>query len=161
MAGVGVDIVEVDRLKDILQRTPHFRERVFTQKEREWADGRRNPAATYAGFFAAREAVLKALGIGFGAGVGFADVWVDHDSKGRPLAVLEGGALEAAQAQGVGEVYLSISHTSGMAVANAMAVDEASQVKKADNVRTEKAQIAAEFKRARSLLDELDAQVEE
>lgn len=158
MAGIGVDIVEIDRIKQILQRTPRFEERVFTPKEREWASRRRNPFVTYAGFFAAREAVLKALGTGFGSGVGFADVWVDHDSKGRPVARLEGGAKEAAASQGISEVFLSISHTGGLAIANALAADEESQPPRPRDVKDEKAQIAQQFKQVRSLLDELDTQ---
>ena len=113
---------------------------------------------TYAGFFAAREAVLKALGTGFGSGVGFADVWVDHDSKGRPVARLEGGAKEAAASQGISEVFLSISHTGGLAIANALAADEESQLPRPRDVKDEKAQIAQQFKQVRSLLDELDTQ---
>lgn len=158
MAGIGVDIVEIDRIRHIIGRTPRFEERVFTVQERAWASKRRDPAATYAGFFAAREAVLKALGTGFGAGVGFADVWVDHDSKGRPIARLTGGAQEAAQRQGVREVFLSISHTAGLAVANALAADEESQPRRPRDVQDEKAQIAQQFKQVRSLLDELDTQ---
>ena len=88
MAGIGVDIVEIDRIKQILQRTPRFEERVFTPKEREWASRRRDPFVTYAGFFAAREAVLKALGTGFGAGVGFQDVEVTHNDRGKPVALV-------------------------------------------------------------------------
>ena len=160
MAGIGVDIVEIDRIRQIVKRTPRFEERVFTAEERAWAAKRRDRAVTYAGFFAAREAVLKALGVGFGAGVGFSDVWVDHDSKGRPLARLQGGAKEAAKQQGVSEVYLSISHTSGLAVANALAADEGSQPRRPRDVQDEKAQIAQQFKQVRSLLDELDTQGE-
>ncbi len=156
MAGIGVDIVEIARIEQILERTPRFAQRVFTQQERDWAAKRRSPGATFAGFFAAREAVLKALGVGFGAGVDFADVWVDHDSKGKPIARLEGGAKAAAQRQGVHEVYLSISHTAGVAVANALAADDASQVQRPRDVQDEKAQIAQQFKQVRSLLDELD-----
>jgi holo-[acyl-carrier protein] synthase len=161
VAGIGVDIVEIARIEQIIGRTPRFVERVFTQQERDWAGKRRSPAATYAGFFAAREAVLKALGVGFGKGVGFADVWVDHDSKGRPVARLAGGARQAADEQGIREVFLSISHTAGLAVANALAADEASQVQRPRDVQDEKAQIAQQFKQVRSLLDELDTKTGE
>lgn len=161
MAGIGVDIVEIERISQILKRTPRFEERVFTQAERDWASKRRDRAVTYAGFFAAREAVLKALGVGFGSGVGFTDVWVDHDAKGRPVARLSGGAERAAKSQGVSEVYLSISHTSGLAVANALAADEGSQPRRPRDTKDEKAQIAQQFKQVRSLLDELDTQTGE
>ncbi len=155
VAGVGVDIVEIARVRAAMERTPRFAERVFTEAERAWCASRANPYASFAGCFAAREAVLKALGCGFGAGIGFADVSVDHDAKGRPVAVLAGGAAQRAREQGVTEVYLSISHTHGVAVANAVAATEQTQPRRDERV-DEKALIAARFKEARSLLDELD-----
>ena len=155
VAGVGVDIVEIERIRTALTRTPRFAERVFTPEERAYCESRPNPYASYAGCFAAREAVLKALGAGFGGGVGFSDVSVGHDAKGRPVAVLAGGALKLAQEQGVVDVYLSISHTHGVAVANAVAATPETQPRRDEKV-DEKALIAAQFKQARSLLDELD-----
>lgn len=155
MAGVGVDIVEIERVRRAMMRTPRFALRVFTPEEREYCDRRAHPFASYAGCFAAREAVLKALGTGFGEGIGFQDVSVGHDDRGKPLALLRGRALEVAQAQGISEIYLSISHTRDVAVANAVAATPASQPRRDERV-DEKALIAAQFKEARSLLDELD-----
>lgn len=155
VAGVGVDIVEIGRVRAAIERTPRFRERVFTPEERAYCEGRPNPWASYAGCFAAREAVLKALGSGFGGGVGFADVSVGHDEKGRPLAILVGGARELAERQGVREVYLSISHTQGVAVANALAATPEARPRREERV-DDRAVIAARFREARSLLDELD-----
>lgn len=155
VAGIGVDIVEIDRIRTALTRTPRFKERVFTQEERAYCERRPNPYASYAGCFAAREAVLKALGVGFGVGIGYTDVSVGHDAKGRPVAVLAGKAAELARAQGVTDVYISIAHTHGVAVANAVAATPESQPRREEKV-DEKALIAAQFKEARSLLDELD-----
>ena len=156
MAGVGVDIVEISRVKAAMERTPRFGQRVFTPEEHAYCAGRANPYASYAGCFAAREAVLKALGVGFGDGIGYQDVSVGHDDRGKPLAVICGRALEVAREQGVTEVYLSISHTRDVAVANAVAATPASQPKRPERV-DEKAVIAARFKEARSLLEELDS----
>lgn len=155
VAGIGVDIVSIERMKAILRRTPRFAQRVFTQEERRYCDQRSNPAASYAGCFAAREAVLKALGVGFGAGVGFSDVSVTHDEKGRPLAVLLGRARQIAEEQGVSDIYLSISHTHDVAVANAVAATPDSAPRREERF-DEKAFLAREFKEARSLLDEID-----
>ena len=91
VAGIGVDIVEIERMRAILERTPRFKQRVFTETEQEYCDKRSNPAASYAACFAAREAVLKALGTGF-SGMGLKDVSVDHDDRGKPLAILTGKA---------------------------------------------------------------------
>ncbi len=64
-AGIGVDIVEISRMKSILEKTPSFARRVFTEEERAYCDASSRPAAHYASRFASREAVLKALGTGF------------------------------------------------------------------------------------------------
>lgn len=155
VAGVGVDIVEIGRIRDIIFRTPRFKYRVFTQAERAYCDARPDPAVSYAGCFAAREAVLKALGCGFGAGIAYTDVSVDHDAKGRPVAVLAGRAAQVAREQGVSQVFISISHTRGLAVANAVAATPESAPRKDERV-DERAVIAAQFKQARALLDDLD-----
>ncbi|MEE8715556.1 MAG: holo-ACP synthase [Coriobacteriales bacterium] len=156
VAGVGVDIVEIGRMRETLLRTPRFRERVFTEDERAWCDRRADPAASYAGCFAAREAVLKALGVGFSEGVGYTDVSVTHDDRGKPEALLSGQAARLAEEQGVSEVFISISHTREVAVANAVASTPAS-VPAREERRDERAILAAQFKRARSLLDDLDS----
>ena len=64
LAGLGVDIVEIARMEDILRRTPNFKQRVFTEDERAYCESKHNPAVHYALFFAAKEAVAKALGTG-------------------------------------------------------------------------------------------------
>lgn len=156
LAGVGVDIVEIGRMRDVLARTPRMRYRVFTQVERAWCDGRANPAASYAGCFAVREAVLKALGVGFARGVAYDDVSVDHDDKGRPVAVLAGRAAQIAAEQGVDEVFISISHTRELAVANAV-LSRPEVRPSPPEKQDERAVMAAQFKAARALLDELDA----
>lgn len=155
VAGIGVDIVEIGRVKAACERTPRFKARVFTPEEREWCERRANPWAAFAGCFAAREAVLKALGRGFGSGVGLQDVSVSHDEKGRPRAVLAGGALAAAREQGVQEVYLSISHTKGLAVANAVAATPEARPRR-DERPDPKAELAARYRQARALLDGLE-----
>ena len=84
LAGIGVDIVEIDRIERILERTPSFARRVFTEEEISYCERTRRPAEHYAGRFAAREAVLKALGTGFSGGIGLKDVWVTRDAP-QPL----------------------------------------------------------------------------
>lgn len=155
-AGIGVDIVEIPRMEAILERTPSFASRMFTEEERAYCDASSRPAAHYAARFAAREAVLKALGIGFGPGVGRKDVSVTRDSRGRPQAVLAGGALKAAQEAGIVEVALSLSLTSGLAVANAMAMTSDTRPKPKESPLDERARIALSFREARTVLDELE-----
>lgn len=155
MAGVGVGIVDIERVRRVMLRTPRFALRVFTEEERAWCAARPNPYAAYAGCFAARVAVLKALDGGFGSGVAFSDVSVGHDERGKPVVVLAGGARVLAAARGVVEVYLSITHTRTVAVANAVAATPSSQPRREERVR-EKDVLAAQFRQARQLLDDLD-----
>lgn len=158
-AGIGVDIVEISRMKSILEKTPSFARRVFTEEERAYCDTSSRPAAHYASRFASREAVLKALGTGFSQGVGRKDVSVTRDKLGKPKALLSGRALEIAQELGVVEVALSITLTGDLAVANAIAITEDARPKpkeeKEEKVSTKK-RVAQTFKEARSVLDELE-----
>lgn len=155
-AAIGVDIVEIQRFEEILHRTPSFARRMFTDEERAYCERSSRPAAHYACRFAAREAVLKALGTGFGQGVGRKDVSVDRDPNGRPRAVLRGRALEIAQEKGIVEVALSLSLTSGLAVANALAITDQARPKPKATKQDEKAVIAQSFRDARSVLDDLE-----
>lgn len=155
-AGIGVDIVEIHRMEEILSRTPSFAARLFTDEERAYCDASARPAAHYACRFAAREAVLKAIGTGFGDGVGRKDVSVSRDSNGRPIAVLAGRAREVADELGVVEVAISLSFTSDLAIANAMAITADVRPKPKSTKQDEKAMIAQSFKEARSVLDDLE-----
>ena len=155
LAGVGVDILEISRMERALERTPRIRERVFTEDERAWCDRAARPAERYAARWAAREAVLKALGIGFSAGVGLKDVSVGRDDSGRPVALLRGRAAEVAHERGVREVALSLSHTYELAVANAVAVTDAARPKR-DAAPDPKARMQASFREARAVIDELE-----
>lgn len=155
-AGIGVDIVEIARVESILAKTPSFAKRVFTEEERLYCESTARPAAHYACRFAAREAVLKALGTGFSAGIGRFDVSVSRDQNGRPTAVLANRALEIAQEQGVVEMAISLSFTGDLAIANAMAITEEARPKPKEDKEDERARIARSFREARSVLDELE-----
>ena len=155
-AGIGVDIVEISRMKKILEKTPSFACRVFTEEERAYCDSSSRPAAHYASRFASREAVLKALGTGFSQGIGRKDVSVTRDKLGKPKAVLRGKALEIAQSLGVVEVALSLTLTGDLAVANAIAITRESRPKPKDEKLNSKARVAQSFREARYVLDELE-----
>lgn len=159
LAGVGVDIVEIARMERILQRTPRFARRVFTDDERAYCENTTRPAAHYACRFAAREATLKALGIGFEGCGRYDEVSVAMDAAGRPQVVLKGSAAAAAQEQGVLTIAISLSFTRDMAVANAVATT-AQTAPKADETPDPKAELARSFKEARSIIDELERVVD-
>ena len=159
-AGVGVDMLEIERMERVMARRPNFVMRVFTDEERSYCEKSARPAEHYAARFAAREAVLKALGTGFSEGIGLRDVSVARDESGRPRALLAGRAAEIARERGVREIALSISHTRDVAVANAIAVTD--EVRPAPPARDEAARaLATSFKEARSVLDELERVQEE
>lgn len=154
--GLGVDIVEVERMRKILERTPSFRERVFSEGERAYCDATSCPEAHYATRFAAKEAVLKALGTGFAQGIGVRDIEVRRTSKGRPYVVLSGRAREVAREQGVRELPISLSYTHVEAVACAMAITE-DVVNSQSQRENSTEELAKQFKEARAMLDELPA----
>ena len=117
---VGVDLIEIDRIRRALERYPRFRERCFTDAERAYCESRANPAESYAGRFAGKEAVGKALGIG----VARAFAWRDIEIVGRPkpAVVLTGRVRTWAQRANAGRIDLSMSHSRELA--NAVAVVE-------------------------------------
>lgn len=155
LAGVGVDMVDIARMERVLGRTPRFAQRVFTEEERLYCEGTARPAAHFACRFAAREAVLKALGCGFAKGVSYADVSVAQDAAGRPRVVLAGRAKEIARERGVLDVAISLSSTRDMAVASAVATT-AETAPKAEDKPDPKRELEATFREARSLIDELE-----
>ena len=120
-AGIGVDMLEISRMQRVMDRRPSFLRRVFTEEERAYCERCARPAEHYAARWAAREAVVKALGCGFGNGVGVHDVSVARDERGGVHARLTGGAAKVAMEKGIVEVALSISYTREVAVANAVA----------------------------------------
>jgi holo-[acyl-carrier protein] synthase len=122
VVGVGVDAIEIQRVRTALTRTPTLLGRLFTQREQASCVTRCGDLR-YGGLaarFAAKEAVAKALGTGF-VGFNFRDIEVLSDETGRPTIQLHGGAQQAALERGVSDVHVSLSHSTGIAVANAVA----------------------------------------
>jgi holo-[acyl-carrier protein] synthase len=111
--GVGVDLVDVARFTLALERHPRLLERLFTEGERR--DARQRPERL-AARFAAKEAVLKTLGVGVGA-TAWRSIEVTTDEVGAPSVVLHGSANELARVAGVATWHLSMTHTPAAAVA--------------------------------------------
>jgi holo-[acyl-carrier protein] synthase len=154
--GLGVDIVEIDRMAAALSRRPRLKERLFSAEERAYCERRNRPEVHYALRFAAKEAVLKALGTGF-SGMKFTDVEVIRDAGGRPVPRLSGRAAEVAEEIGVVELHLSLSYTHTTAVASAVAITARPE---RDEPLDPAKQRAAAFKDAKVLLDEIEASPE-
>jgi holo-[acyl-carrier protein] synthase len=157
VAGLGVDIIEIERMERALERTPRMRVRLFSEAERAYAQGKARPAVHLALFFAAKEAVLKALGTGF-SGMAFGDVEVGHDRFGRPIPLLHGHAQEVARAQGIVEIQLSLSYTRSVGVASAVAIKEQDRPRKDEKVDA-RVELARQFKEVRALLDDMDERI--
>jgi holo-[acyl-carrier protein] synthase len=121
---IGSDIVEVARVERLITRYERAERRLFTEAEIDYCRARRNWHEHMAARFAAKEAVLKALGTGLGPGMRWTDVEVVNEENGRPVVRLSGEVAAFAAREGVHELELSISHTSGLALAQALAVYE-------------------------------------
>ncbi len=118
--GIGVDAVDIERFRTSLARTPSMRERLFVAEELDYVAPKADPVPSLAARFAAREAVMKALGVGLGA-FGFHDVWVRRAPSGEPELVVTGPAAALAASAGVQHWHLSITHTDLVAIAYVVA----------------------------------------
>src|SRR5213595_2855743 len=121
--GIGTDVVEVLRIAQMIERHGElFIQRVYTPFEIDYCNARKQSTQHFAGRWAAKEAVLKALGTGWVRGISWRDVEVRTETSGKPTIVLRGGARQAAEAQGISDVLISISHCRTFATAYATAV---------------------------------------
>jgi len=114
--GVGVDVVDTARFRELINRRPRIKERLFSPAERQWAERAKDPAMRFAVRFAAKEAVMKALGVGIGAFT-LNEVEVVKLPTGQPRLELRGKAAQLAEQQGVKRWDLSLSHTELVSVA--------------------------------------------
>jgi holo-[acyl-carrier protein] synthase len=118
IVSIGIDIIEIGRVREVLARTPRFRERVFTESERAYCDSRGVVAVQhYAARFAAKEAAFKALRTGWRDGLSWHDIEVASNEKGAPSLQLRGHARTLFDAMNATHAHLSLSHTSEHAVA--------------------------------------------
>jgi holo-[acyl-carrier protein] synthase len=115
---VGTDLIEIERIRRALARYERFRERCFTEAERAYCDSRPNPAESYAGRFAGKEAVGKALGFG----VARAFAWQEIEIVGRPKPSVRLSGRLAAHATMLGGVAVDLSITHSRELAQAVAV---------------------------------------
>jgi holo-[acyl-carrier protein] synthase len=119
--GVGIDLCDVERLRAAMQRTPGMRNRIFSEAEQEYCERRHDPAERYAARFAAKEAVLKAMGCGLGS-CAVRDIQVLNEKTGEPRVLLVDTAAQLAADKGVVGWHLSLTHTSSLAQATALAL---------------------------------------
>lgn len=123
--GTGIDIVECLRIAQMIERHGElFITRVFTDHEIEYCSARKAATQHYAGRWAAKEAVLKALGTGWRRGISWRDIEIRNDRNGAPMVKLRGGAHEVMQSAHISRLHVSISHCRTFAVAYVVAEGE-------------------------------------
>ena len=119
IVGTGIDVAEVKRIRAIIEsQQTRFLQRVFTPDEAAYCEQFKNKFERYAGRFAAKEAAMKALGTGWSRGVRWVDVEVVRQRGGRPTISLKGEAKKIADALGVKNISLSITHSAEQAIAH-------------------------------------------
>ena len=122
IAGIGVDIIEVQRIKGAIERHgDRFLNRIYCDLEIEYCRGGAQPYQSFAARFAAKEAVLKSLGVGWQDGTRFTDIAVVMDAMGAPRISLSGKSLQISKRLGIRNIHISLSHTADYAVAQAVA----------------------------------------
>jgi holo-[acyl-carrier protein] synthase len=120
--GIGTDIVEVLRIAQMIERHGElFITRVYTDHEIEYCTARKAAMQHYAGRWAAKEAVLKAIGTGWVRGIGWQDVEIKNQPGGAPVVSLRGGARDVIERRGIRRLHVTISHCRCHAVAHAIA----------------------------------------
>lgn len=116
MLGIGIDAVDIDRFRRVLERTPSIRERIFTASEVGSVSSKSDQAPSLAARFAAREAAMKVLGVGIGA-IDLHDVSIARRDSGEPVLLVTGRARDLAAVRGIANWHVSLSHTAQVAVA--------------------------------------------
>src|SRR3954453_1444945 len=121
--GIGTDIIECPRIgRMIEQHGELFLRRVYTEREIRYCQSRKHAIEHFAGRWAAKEAILKALGTGWSRGIPWTDIEVRNGLDGQPRVLVCGGAKEAPLRRGIGDILVSISHCRTYATAYALAV---------------------------------------
>ncbi len=120
--GIGIDIIEVERIKSAVTKNSRFLQRIFTEKEIKYFEENNYQIVSIAGNFAAKEAIVKALGTGL-RGFSWTEIEIQRDSLGKPSVVFYGQAKSIAEALGIHQMMITISHSKDYAVAQAIALE--------------------------------------
>ena len=123
--GIGTDIVECLRVANMIEKHEDvFIQRVYTPDEIEYCGARKAATQHYAGRWAAKEAILKAIGTGWSNGIQWTDIEIVNEMGGKPIVRLGGEAKVICQSQGIVDILVSISHCRTFATAFATAVGD-------------------------------------
>jgi holo-[acyl-carrier protein] synthase len=125
IVGIGLDLVKIARIHALTERwQERFLQRLYTDEERRYCFRRATPYASLAGRFAVKEAVLKALGTGWSAGIRWVDIQVLNDENGKPTAKISGRLKALLNEAGVTGIHISLSHDADYAIAEAVLTRE-------------------------------------
>ncbi len=129
IAGIGFDIVEISRLESAIAKHPKtFVNHVYTRNEQATADGKKNKIQFYAGRWAAKEAFVKALGIGIGQQCKWVDIEITNDDLGQPMIALSGDGATTLKSRKITHIHVSISHEKNVAGAVVVLERTSSQI---------------------------------
>ncbi len=129
--GIGIDITECLRIARMIERHGElFIDRVYTPVESKYCQSRKQATQHFTGRWAAKEAILKALGTGWRRGISWRDMEIRNEPGGKPSVALRGGAKEVVEQLGITEIQITISHCRTYATACAIAVGKAKKAKK-------------------------------
>jgi holo-[acyl-carrier protein] synthase len=117
IAGLGIDMIEVDRITTKISKEAGFRELVFSKKEIDYCETKTDKFVHYAARFAAKEAFFKAIGTGWAEGTAFNEVEIINDANGKPDLSLLGATGKSSVAQGIIRISLSLAHLKTIASA--------------------------------------------
>ena len=115
--GIGIDQIEVQRLKNSFNNTKSFKEKVFSKNEIELCENKPNPTQSYAARFAAKEAFLKALGTGWSDGISWLEIEILNLANGTPHLLVSGKAKEILLSKNITILHVSLSHLKDIASA--------------------------------------------
>ena len=115
--GIGIDMIEIERVADKIAKDNGFRELVFSQKEIEYCEAKANKFEHYAVRFAAKEAFLKACGTGWTTGTAFNEIEISNDPAGKPQLALLGQTAILIRKMGISKIFVSLSHLKAIASA--------------------------------------------
>lgn len=117
IAGIGIDMIDVDRIASKLEANPAFKTHVFSEAEIAYCEKQKKQAMHFAARWAAKEAYLKAIGVNFIGNHRLPEIETMHQENGKPFIRLSGKALREFEAMPYGSIHLSISHTDSCAIA--------------------------------------------
>lgn len=115
--GTGIDIIEVERIRSVMERDTGFRDKIFTPEEIRYCESKKNKYQHYAARFSAKEALMKAIGTGWRFGIRFADIEVFHNDLEQPQIRVSGKANELLSDLSISKIHVSLSHLKELATA--------------------------------------------